>query len=423
MQLRIRPASGKLSRRTLWLGLVSLLLLFSLTAVVWRFWPGRSKTPEIQFSLRHEPAESAELYSTDPQLAVDLLERAEQRLADGLVWHEWYQQAGPLQQPPAQRSASATLSDQLLYGQWLLEQRERRDFIDWWAMLNGQWLLPDGPSFPQTTADGWFPAQQLQLLQLLGQSVTLWPDDDRFRQLSHLSDQLLLRYDGELPSGRPVAVPTPLPAPDPAATPTPRPTATPSPDPDVPTLAVVRLADLDLMAMTDLIQISSDWQFLRDEALHVLQDGYISDALPLFALAWSPDDQQYILFSGDQPHLDLEPSLRTMLHLAEVGRLPQRCLNWLKDQLYNRGALYQSYHSVQGDPTSEIETPLIYALTARLALTADDPDLYGLAADRLLSFRATSSTSDVRSAVFRVEPDDLIRIWASDNLMTLLILR
>ncbi|MDD2580021.1 MAG: hypothetical protein PHX55_04565 [Eubacteriales bacterium] len=422
MQLRIRPASGTLKRRLLWLVLV-LVLLLAVMAVIWRFWPKRTDIPDIQFGLPDFPTDQSDLYDTYGDMTAALRDRAELRLADGLVWYEWYQQAGPLRQPPAQRSDSALLSDQLLYGQLLLEQKDRRDFTDWWEAFSTQWLESGGSRFPLSGDNRWLPAEQQQVLQLLGQSMTLWPDAGRLDALQALSDQLLADYDGKLPSGLPVAVPSPLPAPDPAATPTPRPTATPTPDPTVPILTVVRLADLDLLALTDLIQIDEKWQPLRDEALRVIQDGYAGDELPLFALAWSADDRQYVLFSGDQPYLELEPSLRAMIHLAEIGQLPERCLSWLKDQLYNRGALYMAYHSVQGDPAVEGERPLIYALAARLALTADDPVLYNLAVDRLLSYRATSQTSDVRSAIFRIEPDALVRVWSVDNLMALLVLR
>jgi len=180
-----------------------------------------------------------------------LLEQDEQLLA-------WYKLAGKTGQPPDDISDAALGLDQIMYGQVLLEQNRRKDFAAWWASFSADWITPDG--FCMVSRGDFEPVvvqddlrTQLALARLLAQSISVWPDPDRYRQLAGLSDALLPRFSDQAPTDSMTVVPTPEPILDPGATPTPKPTVSPEPKQDAGReLPVLRLASVDLFALQAL---------------------------------------------------------------------------------------------------------------------------------------------------------------------------
>ena len=359
-------------------------------------------------------------------------QQIEQLLLDQDCYVAWYQQAGRLDKPPAQRSKVALASDQILYGSYLLEQLKMDAFQNWWTIFRKQWRNSDGsyqgalsldPLVAVNTNTDWLRIN-FSVARLLVQSVSVWPDSGRQDDLEELSQLLLAKLDQGVPVDQIAVIPTSRPILDPGATPTPKPSMTPTPGPDAETtLPVIRLASIDLYAMSLMTQIDSRWSVWTDYYRDLLMEGYLQDAVPLFAWAWQPQQEGYVPFQGSVPQIDTLEAVLTILHLCEVDACPEQSVNWLREQLFNQRILYQTYHPVQGIAVDKAECIASYAICARIARIIDDPYLYEAATDRLLWHQATSQTSDILGAIFRQKTDEPATVWAYDNFWALLALR
>ena len=422
--------------KTKLIGVLAVLLSAGLLFVAlsaWQNWFWFSGRIEgLSVGLPGALAESQDTYALDAPAAAALENRMNQLLLDQDKLAAWYRLAGRTGKPPAERSTVALALDQVRYGQYLLEQGDRKRFFTWWDGFRAAWLIFEGGSagsleqqadgFSPGTADGF--RVNLLVARLLAQSCSLWPEQQQMEDLIRLSDLIRSDLDHGIPTDQTAVVPTAGPILDPGATPTPRPTASPSPSADAGIrLDVMRLASIDLFAMQSLIQVDEAWQPIYDRCLALVLDGYLGDSLPLYAWAWQPQSDGYLPFQGHQPIIDTEEAILTILHLCEVGQVPQRSISWIREQLYNHSALYVSYHTGQGTATDTRESLPAYAMVARIARIIQDESLYDSAVSRLLWHQATSQTSLARSAIFRQEPDGAIFIWARDNVWALLALR
>lgn len=184
--------------------------------------------------------------------------------------------------------------------------------------------------------------------------------------------------------------------------------------------AALSLAALDLEVFRMLSSADSEYQALYDKAVTILEGAMISSDLPLYAVGYAQSSAGYVYYNGDTPQADLIPSLTVTLHLAEEGKVPQRTILWIKEQLYNQGMLYQSYDLISGQATTGTESVESYGILLQIARAAGDADLYSMAMDRLEWHLATSTTSTARSTIFRQMDSTRVVVYAKDNLEALL---
>jgi hypothetical protein len=384
-------------------------------------------SPALQISTPGAAEGPASRFYLDP-LSVDDLQSQVKKLLTGAGQNglaSWYRPANRTGIPPAARSGLYLAADQLRYGQFVLEQGERQEFLNWWQSFSQVYIVADGSVRSSTGETG--PADQFpdwrvnsQAMRLLAQSCSLWPDNKRLAALRRLSDRMIRLASQSGPADFLALVPTPAPVPDPAATPTPKPAVTAQPEKPALPLKVLRLASLDLFAMQQMTQVDPRWQDLSARYLQIVDGGYIGDALPLYGLAYDPAQNGYLPFDGDIPVIDAEEALLTILHLTEIGQENPRSLSWIRDQIYNQKAIYKAYHVTQGQPAEKIECVEAYAIVARIARIKEDRELYDAALALLLWHQATGSKSEVKSAIYSQDKDGLIEIWASDNTWALL---
>ena len=391
---------------------------------------------------------------------IDLLEQRMVTLLDqqGLLV-SWYRLAGRTGIPAAVQSGEKKALDQLLYGQYLLEQRRENDFNAWWQTFSTTFATSDGvvsriPGEPSWLADlGDEPGRaaddswrvNLLTARLLAQSCAIWPDRERLDWVIALSDRLLGRLEQQPPVDFEMVRPTPVPILDPGATPTPKPDAstgtTPDPDPETgsssdsgdgmvnpqETVQAIRLASLDLLAARQLAAIDDRWLGIYEQWLSWIEGGYLGDDLPLHAWAVEikagTDESAYLPFAGSVAAVQTGEAFLTLLHLAEVGQLRAESLLWLKNQLYNQNKIDESYHIVQGTPMTGNESIAACALIARIARIQLDQPLYELAVERLLWHQATNAKSAALSTLFRQNDTDMITVFARDNLLGMLAMR
>lgn len=437
-------------------GVILLALLLSL----WQGWlwfrepvfPGQADQPGAATGLSDEWVVDAH--------EIDLLEQRMMTLLDEQgILVSWYRLAGRTGIPAGVRSGEKSAHDQLLYGQYLLEQRRKGDFSTWWQTFSTAFVTSDGvvsriPGEPswltdmadepdQATDDTW--RVNLLAARLLAQSCVIWPDQERLDRVIALSDWLLGQLENHPPYDYEIARPTPVPILDPGATPTPKPAAstgmTSEPDPATgaagdtadgllnrpETVQAIRLASIDLLAARQLAAIDDRWLEIFEQWLTWVEGGYLGDNLPLYA--WAVEikegttDPAYLPFAGSVAAVQTGETVLTLLHLAEVGELRPESLLWLKNQLYNQNSIDESYHIVQGTPMTGRESIAACAMIARIARIQLDQPLYDLAVERLLWHQATNTKSTALSALFRQNDAGMITVVARDNLLGLLAMR
>lgn len=412
---------------------LSLLLLAAVLIglAIWLGWFGQPAV-KMNVSLPGSASGDAADYQLDYQISDALRLRMEKLLksdSTGLLASR-YQLAGRFGKPEALLSSDYLAIDQLLYGQYLLEQDDQNGFADWWLNFiksfqaaNGLIRSRAGQADAEIASDGDFLRVNLTALRLLAQSCSRWPDTVRQNALQMLSNQIL-EIDGQgFRDDFSAQLPTPVPTLDPSATPTPKPAVSPVPSESGVILTVLRLASVDLFTLQQLAVLDARWQVIYDRYLPLIQNGYLGDDLPLYALGINQKAGSYLYFTGESPSIDTEEALVTLLHLCETGQDQERSLNWLRDQMFNQHAIYLSYHITQGQPTSNQESVKAYAIVARIARIKGDRDLYDAAVNRLLWHQATSKTSEALSAVFRTDSEGIIHVIAADNGWALLSLR
>lgn len=402
------------------IGIVAMGLIIWLTGILERKpapvsagFPGSARENLQTLSVHEQDAERLE------KKMISLLALPDGRLIS------WHQLAGRGGQPPAEKSSESKPEDQLRYGQYLLEQERKKDFLSWWHDFKGNYLQQNGET-------GILNEQQtdctvrdnLMLLRVLVQSCALWPEQDRYNQLSALAEELYAEFNGRLPASYVIAVPTPGPVLDPAATPTPKPTAEPEPQPDkLVRKSVLRVSSIDLYSLQLLSHLDPRWQQLYDDYLPIVQGAYLSDNLPLFALGYDQKSGSYIPYAGENPVVDIDESLLTLLHLSEVKAAPETSVRWLIDQIYNHRAVYTQYHLTLAAAAGDIESLPAYAMICRIARLHQDEALYEQTIQRLLWHQATSQSSEALYALFRETESGNYQVWAVDNTWALLAMR
>jgi len=180
------------------------------------------------------------------------------------------------------------------------------------------------------------------------------------------------------------------------------------------------LSALDLEAFRMLAEADEKYRSMYDGALALVEGGMLTEDLPLFSLAYSEESGGYVFFIGKEAEVQLVPSLKTMLHLAEVGKLPKESLAWVKEQIFNSGYLYERYDIISGNPTSDIEETEAYGLVLQIAAAAGDTDLYVRTLSRLERSLATLDSSAAKYLIFRNADNKRNMITAKDNLQTML---
>lgn len=180
------------------------------------------------------------------------------------------------------------------------------------------------------------------------------------------------------------------------------------------------LSALDLEAFRMLADADPKYQPMYEDALALVKGGLLTENVPLYSLAYSKDAGGYVYYAGKETEVQLVPSLKTMLHLAEVGELPKESLAWVKEQIFNSGYLFERYDIISGNPKSDAEATEAYGLVLQISAAAGDADLYLRTLSRLERSLATMDTSAAKYLIFRSAGSSRNMITAEDNLQTLL---
>lgn len=142
---------------------------------------------------------------------------------------------------------------------------------------------------------------------------------------------------------------------------------------------VLTLCYADFVAMQQMADRDDNWKAVYDNALAVVTNGRISDAFPLYHARY---DYASGTYASDTLHM--AEALLTLLHLAEVDRLPPDAYAWLRTRLLEDGYLYTRY-TTDGAAASDglFESSAVYAVTALIAIEQEDLPLARMALTKL----------------------------------------
>jgi hypothetical protein len=176
-------------------------------------------------------------------------------------------------------------------------------------------------------------------------------------------------------------------------------------------LAYIDLYTMDLIARTD-----DDWAQAAAKGLEVIKGGFISNQAPFYRQCYDYAAKSYSM----EDEINIIDYLKVLLHLSEVGRVPQQSIRWLRNQLDNYGALYNGYYVSTGQPSTDLQCSASYALGCRIATNIDDAELYKVMRDRLMSFQIRAEESELDGAWGDFGSKE---VFSFDNLQAVLALQ
>lgn len=221
-----------------------------------------------------------------------------------------------------------------------------------------------------------------------------------------------------------MARPTPLPVSEILdVTPTPSPTPSEGePENKLVQKEGIELAAMDLDALRRASALFPRFQDKYESILKKVQEGRVSDSVPLYAWMYVGDGN-YTYYSGSRENVELVPSLYTIVHLAEVGKMDQSAYAWVSSKIYNGGFLYTHYSIFDGEADSSVEAVEAYPLVLRLAVIAEDESLFKATYQVMMRKYSTLDTSQVLYTFFRSVADQRIALYARENLLLQIFLR
>lgn len=125
------------------------------------------------------------------------------------------------------------------------------------------------------------------------------------------------------------------------------------------------LAYYDFVTLKYFETVTTKGKKFYKHQLHVVKQGYLGDAFPLYASSFNLKTYAY-----SNRSLNTSEALETVLHLAEVGEVKTETLNWLKIQIES-GHLYNRY-STLGIVLDKSQSAANYSLAAMIFANAGD---------------------------------------------------
>lgn len=178
---------------------------------------------------------------------------------------------------------------------------------------------------------------------------------------------------------------------------------------------ITTLCYLDLYAMDILSLFDEDWNSIYDKSLEIINNGFISNELPLYRKFYDGDKEGY----DNEERVDTLLSLLVILNKAEVNEDVSQSVTWLKDRLKWYGYISTTY-DIKTMEESRVESTSIYANLALIAKIINDKELYDLAINKMKNFQVLNIESDIYGA-FGYEASN--EVYSYDNLNALLAFR
>ncbi|MPQ44364.1 glycosyl hydrolase family 8 [Clostridium tarantellae] len=175
----------------------------------------------------------------------------------------------------------------------------------------------------------------------------------------------------------------------------------------------ITLCYLDLYTMKILSSINGDWNKIYNNSMKILNEGIISDNVPLYKKTYSFKKNEY----DKEENIDLLLSLIVILNRIECGQEQNKAIKWIEDKFYYYGYLVSAYDKKTGEEASKIESPSIYALTALIAKATENQKLFEKSIKRLEQYQIKDKSSELYGSFGN---KDTLDVYSFDNLNALL---
>lgn len=173
---------------------------------------------------------------------------------------------------------------------------------------------------------------------------------------------------------------------------------------------------IDLYTMKLLSKINNKWIDIYDRGLNVIQDGYISNKIPLYRKTYDIEKEKYI----DSETINSIDALLVVLHLSEVRLEKKESIEWIREQMKDGKGIYANYNVETGKPMNKVESTATYAIAARIARNIGDTSLYKALIDRMLELQVTDTHSPLYGGFGDINS---LEVYSFDNLQALLAFR
>ncbi len=178
----------------------------------------------------------------------------------------------------------------------------------------------------------------------------------------------------------------------------------------------INLSYIDLYTMNLMARTDDDWNKAVNQGVELIKGGFISKNAPFYRKYYDYASKSY----STEAEINIIDYLKVLLHLSEVNLVPKEAIEWLRYQMDNYGALYNSYDVDSGKPCTNFECSASYALGCRIAANTGDVKLYEIMKDKLLTFQIAKQESVLAGAFGDVKTKE---VFSFDNLQALLALQ
>lgn len=168
----------------------------------------------------------------------------------------------------------------------------------------------------------------------------------------------------------------------------------------------------DLKTLNNMAQSDSRFNSIYENSLRIVQEGYISDSLPFYYNSYNYKTKRY-----EKTEINSAEGMMTLLHLAEIKKLPDSTVQWLKKTISNKGIFGR--YNVDGIavPGYEYESTAVYAIAALIGEEINDSELVNIAIYHMEMMRINNIDSEFNGAFGN---EDGTGIYSFDQCMALI---
>lgn len=179
---------------------------------------------------------------------------------------------------------------------------------------------------------------------------------------------------------------------------------------------ITTLCYIDLPTLDYLSNIDYKWKKVYSGSLKLLNDGYISNKVPLYRTNYNRKTKKY----DNENTTDTLLSLICILNKLELNQSAKSSIDWIENKFKKDEAIYSKYNVSNGEKASDIESTSIYALLVRIGYQSKNKNLYNMALRKLESFQVLDKKSELYGAY---GDTNTLNVYSFDNLNALLAYR
>lgn len=174
----------------------------------------------------------------------------------------------------------------------------------------------------------------------------------------------------------------------------------------------ITISYLDLYTTKKMSKFDEEWNEIYSRSLELIENAKIDDT-GLYEIRYDYEQNDY----AKEEQISLIQSVYSMIHLSEVSSGDIEGMNWVYSEYKRHGKLYESYSSLDLNPSSDIESTALYALLARLFYLEGDKEKAVEFLEQCEKFQIRNSDIEIYGAFGDENSEE---VYSFDNLQYLL---